>query len=139
MELYANPTITDFRQDVNGDIILDEAERDGEIALQEFEQCKELLEEKRNNVLASIEEILLKISTIQSDLSISPEDRNKKVEELYEQVILMAQKVECESVKNGELLFDYACFGIRNIAKKYKISYNMSEIRTLIIKINGFC
>ena len=109
-------------------IILDEAERDGEIALQEFEQCKELLEEKRNNVLASIEEILLKISTIQSDLSISPEDRDKKVEELYEQVILMAQKVECESVKNGELLSDYAYF-LGEIAQYPKaLEYNFQAL-----------
>jgi len=91
-------------------IILDEAEQDGKIALHEFEQCKELMEEKRNNVIASIEEILLKISTIQSDLSISPDDRNKKVEELYEQVILMAQKVEYEPRKYAEILFNFAIF-----------------------------
>ncbi len=94
----------------DANIILDEAERDGELALQEYKQSKEITEQKRQNVINSIEEILLKCSTIMADLSIAVEDRVAKTEELYAQADAMAQEVDYEAEKYEELLSKYAKF-----------------------------
>ena len=91
-------------------IILNEAERDGEIALQEYKQSKEITEQKRQNVINSIEEILLKCSTIMADISISIEDRIAKTEELYAQADTMAKECDYETEKYEKLLFEYADF-----------------------------
>ncbi len=91
-------------------IILDEAERDGQIALEEYRQSKEITEQKRQNVIKSIEEILLKTSTIMADTSMDIEARIAKVEELYAQADTMAAEVEYEDARYDELLFKYAEF-----------------------------
>ncbi len=91
-------------------IILDEAERDGEIALQEYKQSKELTEQKRQNVINSIEEIVLKTSTTMADPSIDIEERISKTERLYDQAVMMAKECDYDAEKYGRLLFDYAGF-----------------------------
>ena len=97
-------------------IILDEAERDGEIALQEYKQSKELTEQKRQNVITSIEEILLKCSTTMADLSIAIDKRIDKTEALYAQADAMAQECDYEKEQYEKLLSDYTDF-LREYAK----------------------
>ena len=94
----------------DANIILNEAERDGEIALQEYKRSKELTEQKRQNVINSIEEILLKTSTTMADLSIPIDKRIAKTEELYAQADTMAQECDYEKEQYEKLLFDYADF-----------------------------
>ena len=91
-------------------IILNEAERDGEIALQEYKQSKEITEQKRQNVINSMEEILFKCSTIMADISISIEDRIAKTEELYAQADTMAKECDYETEKYEKLLSKYTDF-----------------------------
>ena len=112
-------------------IILDEAERDGEIALQEYKLSKEIAEQKRKNVISSIDEILLKVSTTMADLSIAIEPRIAKVEMLYDQVDEMAAEVNLEVEKYEEILFDYACFLLKyaKYNKAEKVCLRNIELR----------
>ena len=91
-------------------IILEEAERDAENAFQEYKQSKELTEQKRQNVIKSIDEILLKASTTMADLSIPIDERIAKTEELYAKADNMAQECDYEGEKHMKLLFDYGEF-----------------------------
>ena len=56
-------------------IILDEAEADARRNLEDYKQSKEITELKRQAVINSIEELLLKTSTIMADASIPIEER----------------------------------------------------------------
>ena len=110
-------------------IILDEAGRDGKKALMEYETCRELLEQKRANVILSINEIRLNISTIKSDLSISVNAKNAKIESLYEQVVDMAQKVDYDPMKYVDILRAFAGF-LSDIAKYDKaLEYGFKELQ----------
>lgn len=91
-------------------IILDEAERDGQLALERYRATKEVVEEERQNVIRSIEEILFKTSTILADVSMDIADRITMVEKLYEQADVMAAEVEYDADKYDELLSNYAEF-----------------------------
>ena len=91
-------------------IILDEAERDGERAFNEYKQSKEITKQKRQNVIKSIEEILLKTDTTMADISIDIEERIAKVEALYTQADTWASGVNYEEEKYEALLFKYAKF-----------------------------
>ena len=62
-------------------IILDEAERDADKNLADYKQSKEITEQKRQNVLSSIDELLLKTTTIMADMSIVIEERITKTME----------------------------------------------------------
>ncbi|MBR2475855.1 MAG: tetratricopeptide repeat protein, partial [Bacteroidaceae bacterium] len=90
--------------------ILEEAERDAEIALKEYKQSKELLEQKREKVIKSIEEILLKVDTTMADLSIDIEERINKVDRLYSQVVEIAKEIEYDKEKYANVLSKYANF-----------------------------
>ena len=91
-------------------IILDEAERDGERALNDYKQSKEITEQKRQNVIKSIEEITLKALTLMADLSIPVEERIVKVEQLYEQADTMAQDIEYDADSHDDILDCYSIF-----------------------------
>ena len=91
-------------------IILEEAERDGQQALKEYKQSKELTAQKRQNVVQSIDELLLKSATILADHSMPAEERIAKVEDIYAQADAMAQEIDLEPEKYDELLFDYGDF-----------------------------
>ena len=103
----------------DANIILDEAERDGENALREYVQSKELTEQKRQNVINSIQEILLKTSTIMADLSIPIDERIAKTEELFAQAYNMARECDYEKEQYEKLLSEYAGF-LREYAKYNK-------------------
>lgn len=119
-------------------IILDEAERDGEKALQEYKQSKELTEQKRQNVIKSIEEILLKTSTVMADLSIPIEERITKTEELYAQAYNMAQEGDYEKEQYEELLFDNAEFLYKyaKYDKALEISLQLMHLREELYGLN---
>ena len=106
----------------------EEAEQDGKKALMKYETCKELLEQKRSNVISSINEIRLKISTIKSDLSISVNARNAKIESLYEQIVDMARKVDYDPMKYADILRAFTGF-LSDIAKYDRaLEYGLKEL-----------
>lgn len=91
-------------------IILDEAEKDGELALNDYNESLKTAELKRQNVISSIEEIRLKISALTSDLSIPVEKRVPMVQKLFVLVDEMSQAVDYEAVKYMDFLDTYASF-----------------------------
>ena len=91
-------------------VILNEAERDAKHNLSDYKKSKELTEQKRQNVIYSIEELLLKTSTLMADVSIPIDERIKQTKGLYEQADQLAIEVEYDKEKYSDLMFDYAKF-----------------------------
>ncbi len=97
----------DVRQ---ANIILDEAERDAERNLQDFRQSKTVTEQLRQNVISSIEELLLKTSTLMADASIPIDDRIAQTKALYAQADTLAAEADYDREKYADMLYDYADF-----------------------------
>lgn len=91
-------------------IILDEAESDARRNLEDYLQSKEITEQKRQNVISSIEELQLKATSVMSDASIPIEERIEKTEKIYEQADEMAQECGYETDRNIDLLFIFGTF-----------------------------
>ncbi len=99
-------------------IILDEAERDADKNLVDYKRSKEITEQKLQNVLSSIDELLLKTTTIMADMSIAIEERIAKTMNLYQQADHLANEVDYDKEQYDKLLFEYAVF--LNKYGKYK-------------------
>ena len=97
----------DVRQ---ANIILDEAERDAERNLQDYRQSKAVTEQLRQNVISSIEELLLKTSTLMADASIPIKDRIAQTKALYAQADTLAAEADYDKEKYAEMLLEYAWF-----------------------------
>ena len=91
-------------------IILDEAEHDADRNLTDYYQSKKLTEQKRQNVINSIEELLLKTSTVMADASILISERIIQVKSLYAKADHLAVEIDYDKKKYSDLLFDYAEF-----------------------------
>ena len=89
-------------------IILDEAEADACKNLKDYKQSKEITELKRQAVISSIDELLLKTSTIMADATIPIQERIERTEEAYAQADEMAQEIELDKKKRLVLLDKYA-------------------------------
>ena len=88
-------------------IILDEAEADARKNLEDYKQSKEITELKRQAVISSIDELLLKTSTIMADTTFPIEERIERTEEVYAQADEMAQEIELDKKKHLVLLDKY--------------------------------
>lgn len=97
----------DVRQ---ANIILDEAERDAERNLQDYRQSKAVTEQLRQNVISSIEELLLKTSTLMADASIPIDDRIAQTKALYAQADTLATEADYDKEKYAEMLYAFADF-----------------------------
>ena len=91
-------------------IILDEAEADARQNLEDYLQSKEITEQKRQNVISSIEELQLKATSVMSDADIPIEERIEKAERIYKQAYEMAQKCDYDEEKYADLLYQYGSF-----------------------------
>ena len=89
-------------------IILDEAEADARKNLEDYKQSKEITKLKRQAVISSIDELLLKTSTIMADATITIEERIERTDEVYAQADEMAQEIELGKNKHLVLLDKYA-------------------------------
>ena len=99
------------RGDVHeANIILDEAQRDAAQNLTDYRKSKALTEQRRQNVIHSIEELLLNTSTMMADASIAIKERIEKTKSLYAQADEMAAEVDYDKEKYSDLLFDYTQF-----------------------------
>ena len=104
MEAFDNGNVRE------ANIILDEAERDAERNLQEYRQSKAVSEQLRQNVIKSIEELLLKTSTLMADASIPIKERVAQTKALYAQADTLAAEAEYDKDKYAKMLFDYSIF-----------------------------
>ena len=91
-------------------IILDLAEEDASRNLEDYRQSREMTEEKRQVVFCSIEELLLKASSVMADASITIEQRIPKADNIYAQADEMALECDYDKEKYVDLLFEYAKF-----------------------------
>ena len=91
-------------------IILDEAEADARRNYEDYKQSKEIIELKRQAVFNSIEELLLKTSTIMADASIPIEERIENTHKTYALADEMAQETDYDEKKYIDLLHDYCHF-----------------------------
>lgn len=94
----------------DANIILDEAEADATRNLEDFKQSREITEQKRQTVICSLEELLLKASTMMADAGIPIEERIDQVDKIYAQADEMAREIGYEKDKYGRLLSLYARF-----------------------------
>jgi tetratricopeptide (TPR) repeat protein len=90
--------------------ILDLAEEDAHRNLEGFKRSEEDMEQKRQMVFSSIDELLLKASSVMADASVSIEDRIKKADKIYIQADEMAQESEYDKEKYIDLLLEYLRF-----------------------------
>lgn len=102
-------------------IILDEAEADARKNFGDYKQSKEITELKRQAVINSIEELLLKTTTLMSDASIPIEKRIERTGQIYAQADEMAAGAEYAKEKYTRLLLSYA-----NFLRKYA-RYNQAK------------
>ena len=100
-------------------IILDEVEADAHQVLQNYLQSKEITEQKRQIVLCSISELVLKASISMVDFNSPIEERIVKTEQIYIEADKMACVIDCDILKYVELLKDYGNF-LREYAKYEK-------------------
>ncbi|MBR2772819.1 MAG: tetratricopeptide repeat protein, partial [Bacteroidales bacterium] len=99
------------RGDVHeANIILDEAQRDAAQNLTDYRESKALTEQRRQNVIHSIEELLLNTSTMMADASIAIKERIEKTKSLYAQADELAAEIDYDKEKYSDLLFNYARF-----------------------------
>ena len=90
--------------------ILNEAEEDAKNLLNEYKQSKEITEQKRQNLVISIEELSLKATSIMADASIPIDERIKQAEEIYELTNTIAQEINYDQEKYIDFLWDYSAF-----------------------------
>lgn len=84
-------------------IILNEAERDADQALADIRQAKKV------GVL-SIDELLLKTSTIMSDTKMPTGERIEQTYQLYQKAVTPAKEMDYDKEKYVDLLEKYGCF-----------------------------
>jgi tetratricopeptide (TPR) repeat protein len=90
--------------------ILDDAEESAISNLKEYRSSEEIMEQTRQNVFYSIEELLLKASSVMADASVTIEERIERAEKIYSQADEMAQECEYDKEKYIDLLIDYEEF-----------------------------
>ena len=112
-------------------IILDEAETDARRNFEDYKQIKEVTELKRQAVFNSIEELLLKTSTIMADASIPIEERIENTQKTYTLADEMAQGTDYDEEKYIDLLHGY-CHFLSEYAK-YDEFYGKGHLNTASI------
>ena len=90
--------------------ILDMAEEDAQRNLDEFKQSRSVTSHMLQNGYFSIEELLLKASSIMADASISIEKRKSIADNAYSLADEIAQECNYDKEKHINLLFDYGEF-----------------------------
>ncbi len=111
-------------------IILDEAEADARRNLEDYKQSKEITELKRQTVISSIEELLLKTSTIMADSTLPIEERIARTEKIYAQADEMAEETDYDREKYVQLLLDYAEY-----LQKYALYTRALQVCERLIKM----
>ncbi|MBR5397236.1 MAG: tetratricopeptide repeat protein [Bacteroidales bacterium] len=114
-------------------IILNEAEADAKRNLNDYKQSRMITEQKRQIVIYSLEELVLKISTVRADLSISEWDRFDLTDKLYLQALDIAQEVNYDKKKYAWLKEKYLGFLILHLHHCYDAgerAYKQGDLET---------
>lgn len=111
-------------------IILDEAELDGTMALKEYKCSKEITEHKRENVIGAIAEMQLKATTTMADESKPIDTRVDTCIKLYDQIDDMANEIQYDPIKYLNFLSNYGTF-----IEKYSLNKKLVDIRYKAISI----
>ncbi len=129
-------------------IILKEAEHDSQSALNDYQQSLDITEKKRQLVILSIGEILLKISATMADVSIPIDERIAMAIDLYKQCDDTAQVVNYPPDKYERFLHQYARFlldyahyreAIAVYERQIELSvrlYGVNDVRTAFVYNN---
>ena len=94
-------------------VVLEDAEREADASLAEFRQAKQLLQAKMENVVRSIDELLLKASVTLADTSIQPEERIEQANSLYKKAVELSCECEIDKKNYSRILGDYYVFLIK--------------------------
>lgn len=119
-------------------IILEEAEADARHNLEDYKQSKEITEQKRQNVINSIEELILKTSTVMADAGIPIEERIDRTDKIYSQAIELAEAVDYDNAKHADLLEKYGEFLQDNASYDNALHYHTLalDIRRKLFGLN---
>ena len=101
-------------------VVLEDAEREADASLAEFRQAKQLLAAKMENVVRSIDELMLKVSVTLADTAIQPEERIEQAHSLYKKTIELSRECEIDKKKYSKILKGYCDF-LRQYAKYSEI------------------
>ena len=101
-------------------IILEEAERDADQAQADIRQAKKV-------GMLSIDELLLKTSTIMSDATIPIEERVEQTYQLYQKAVALAKEINYDEGKYIDLLVKYTSF-LQKYAKYDEALEELEEI-----------
>ena len=110
-------------------IILEEAERDADQALADIRQAKKV-------GILSIDELLLKTSTIMSDTTITIEERIEQTYQLYQKAVVLAKEVDYDKEKYADLLYQYGSF-LQYFAKYDEALSIFGELNIILESILG--
>ena len=91
-------------------IILDEAEADAQRNLEDYKQSKKITEQKRLAIISNIDELLLRISTVMADCTVTIDERIAKVIDLYAQTDETSLIIDYDKEKHAQLLYEYTNF-----------------------------
>ena len=91
-------------------IILKEAERNGDIMFEDYERNEALQMERKKNVHKTIDDLLLQVTTIMAEMLRPIEKRITEAKELYRKADYRAGKTDYDIKKYSILLYDYAQF-----------------------------
>ena len=117
--------------------ILNEAEKDAQQNLESYMRSKEITEQKRKNVINSIEVLLLKATSIMADENILINLRIETSDAIYEQAIHTSKEVDnYDKVKYLKILYSYTHFLEQN-ALYFKALEISKEIVILCKKLFG--
>jgi tetratricopeptide (TPR) repeat protein len=106
-------------EEANAVLDIGDIDRDAEINIKAYEQAKEDLEAKRENVIKSIEEYTVKASTVMTDSSIpNMSERCDQACDAYKKAIDLGKRVNYDKDKLASILFDYGLLSYE--FKRYK-------------------
>ena len=88
-------------------VILDEAEADAIRSLEDYRRSREITEQRRQNVICSLEELLLKIAIVKADASIPVGEKVEQVDKIYSQALDIAQEIDYNEEKYARIMEDY--------------------------------
>lgn len=91
-------------------IILDEAERNGDSLFDEYERNESLQAQRREIIHQTIDDLIFQISTVMADIGRPINERVEKVNALYNKADRRASATGYSTEKYSMLLFDYAGF-----------------------------
>lgn len=128
----ARDAVNAFKQGdiLQANLILQQFENEVEVTVARYESVKALMNQEKQNGIAFIDTIMLKISFLLSSSDIPLEDRIKKADSYYRKAVILMKRFNLESSKQYSILLKYTLFLIDN-AWYDRALENCSELESL--------